>query len=37
MREYMTDGHLVLRKYRVGDEFALYEAVNESIEAPCMS
>ena len=28
----MTDGHIALRKYRIGDEFALYEGICESIE-----
>ena len=32
MRDYMTDGHIILRKYRVGDEFALYKGISESIE-----
>lgn len=32
MRDYVTDGHISLRKYRIGDEFALYEGVSESIE-----
>ena len=31
MRDYITDGHISLRKYRIGDEFALYEAISESI------
>ena len=32
MRDYVTDGHISLRKYRIGDEFALYEGISESIE-----
>lgn len=32
MRDYVTDGRISLRKYRIGDEFALYEGVSESIE-----
>jgi ribosomal-protein-serine acetyltransferase len=28
----MTNGHIILRKYRIGDEFALYEGISESIE-----
>lgn len=31
MRDYMTDGRIIVRKYRASDVFALYEAVNESI------
>lgn len=31
MRESLTDGRIALRKYRPGDETALYEAVRESI------
>jgi ribosomal-protein-serine acetyltransferase len=31
MREYLTDSYLSLRKYRLGDEFALYEGISESI------
>jgi len=33
MRDYLTDGRIALRKYRLGDELALHEAVTESIEA----
>jgi ribosomal-protein-serine acetyltransferase len=32
MRDYVTDGRISLRKYRIGDEFALYEGISESIE-----
>jgi ribosomal-protein-serine acetyltransferase len=31
MRDYVTDGRISIRKYRNGDEFALYEALRESI------
>jgi ribosomal-protein-serine acetyltransferase len=31
MRDYLTDGRISLRKYRMGDEFSLYEAIQESI------
>jgi RimJ/RimL family protein N-acetyltransferase len=31
MRDYLTDGRISVRKYRLGDEFALYEAIRESI------
>ena len=30
MRDYLTENRLVLRKYRLGDEEALYNAVTES-------
>jgi ribosomal-protein-serine acetyltransferase len=32
MRDYLTDGRISLRKYRIGDEFALYEGISESME-----
>jgi len=32
MKDYVTDGRISLRKYRIGDEFALYEGISESIE-----
>ena len=32
MRDFITDGRISLRKYRPGDEFALYEGVRESIQ-----
>ncbi len=31
MRDYLTDGRIALRKYRIGDEFAMYEGIRESI------
>lgn len=31
-RDYITDGYISLRKYRLGDESLLYEGINESIE-----
>jgi len=31
MRAFMTDGRISLRQYHLGDEFALYEAIHESI------
>ncbi len=31
LRDYITDGHISLRRYHIGDEFALYEGINESI------
>lgn len=31
MRDYVTDGRISIRKYRTGDEFALYDAIRESI------
>ena len=31
MRDFMTDGRISIRKYRLGDEFALYEGVSELI------
>jgi ribosomal-protein-serine acetyltransferase len=31
-REYLTDGTISLRKYCIGDEAALYEAIHESIQ-----
>lgn len=32
MREHLAKGRISLRKYRIGDEFGLYEGVSESIE-----
>lgn len=32
MRDQLTDGHISLRCYRIGDAFALYQAIHESIE-----
>jgi len=32
MRDYLTDGRISLRKYRIGDEAALYAAVCESMD-----
>lgn len=31
MRDYLTDGRISLRKYRIGDEAALYAGIRESI------
>ena len=32
LRDSITDGHISLRRYHIGDEFALYEGINESIK-----
>jgi ribosomal-protein-serine acetyltransferase len=32
MRNYMADGHISLRKYRLGDEIALFDGIRESIQ-----
>jgi ribosomal-protein-serine acetyltransferase len=32
MRDFVTDGRISLRRYRIGDAFALYEGISESIE-----
>jgi ribosomal-protein-serine acetyltransferase len=32
VRDSITDGHISLRRYTIGDEFALYEGINESIQ-----
>lgn len=32
VRDYITDGHISLRRVHIGDEIALYEGINESIE-----
>lgn len=32
MRDYLTDGRISLRKYRIGDEFTLYEGISKSLD-----
>jgi RimJ/RimL family protein N-acetyltransferase len=32
VRDYITDGHISLRRYQIGDESALFKGINESIK-----